>query len=181
MTNVPTLDMRRAAAWSLALSVLLIVAGALAIAIPVIAGFAVTGVLAWLLIVTGVLHLALALNGGALSAVIWEILLGAVYGAIGIYVLVHPVAGLESLTLAIAAYLFVKAVLEFFLSFELRHMSGVGWLVLDAAVTLILAVLIASTWPSSAAWVIGTFVGVSMLFSGITRFMVSRAIRRLVA
>jgi uncharacterized membrane protein HdeD (DUF308 family) len=48
-------------------------------------------------------------------------------------------------------------------------------------VTLLLAAMIWSTWPSSATWVIGTLVGISMLFSGITRLMLSIALRRIVA
>jgi uncharacterized membrane protein HdeD (DUF308 family) len=52
---------------------------------------------------------------------------------------------------------------------------------LDGIVTLILAAMIWRTWPSSAEWVIGTLVGVSMLFSGLTRLMLSLAARRMVA
>ena len=40
--------------------------------------------------------------------------------------------------------------------------------------------MIGSTWPSSAAWVLGTLVGVSMFFSGITRLMLSLTARRIV-
>jgi len=44
----------------------------------------------------------------------------------------------------------------------------------DGIVTLILAVMIWMTWPSSTAWVIGTLlVGISMLFSGTSRLMLS--------
>src|SRR6266850_1995187 len=57
----------------------------------------------------------------------------------------------------------------------------VGWLFVDGIVTLILAVLIWRTWPSSTEWVLGTLVGISMLFSGITRLMISLAARRLVS
>jgi uncharacterized membrane protein HdeD (DUF308 family) len=42
----------------------------------------------------------------------------------------------------------------------------------------VLAVMIGSTWPSSAAWVLGTLVGVSMFFSGITRLMLTLTARR---
>ena len=38
-----------------------------------------------------------------------------------------------------------------------------------------------STWPSSASWVIGTLIGISMLFSGITRLILSFAVRPIVA
>ena len=86
-----------------------------------------------------------------------------------------------SLTLAVAIYLFVESVLEFILAILLRPLSGSGWLFVDGIVTLILAVLIWRTWPSSTEWVLGTLVGISMLFSGITRLMISLAARRLVS
>jgi uncharacterized membrane protein HdeD (DUF308 family) len=47
--------------------------------------------------------------------------------------------------------------------------------------SIVLSVMIWSTWPSSAVWVVGTLVGISMLFSGITRLMLSMAVRRIVS
>jgi uncharacterized membrane protein HdeD (DUF308 family) len=179
MANELTTDIRRATTWSLVLSVLMMVAGVLAIGLPMIAGIAVTGIVGWLLILSGVLHLALALTGGGATAVVWETLLGAVYGAIGFYLLLNPVAGLESLTLAIAIYLFVEAIFEFALAFQFRYANGAGWLLARGIIVLALAVMIGGTWPSSAAWVVGTLVGVNMLFSGLARFMLARTIRRL--
>lgn len=103
------------------------------------------------------------------------------YGVIGFYLLARPVAGLASLTFAVAIYLFIEGVLEFILSFQLRPAPGTGWLLVDGIITLVLALMIWSTWPSSAAWVIGTLVGISMFFSGATRLMLSLAVRRIVA
>jgi uncharacterized membrane protein HdeD (DUF308 family) len=180
MANGLTAGVHRATTWSLVVSVLMIVSGVLAIGLPMVAGIAVTAVVGWLLILSGALHLALAWRGDRAGAVVWEILLGIAYGVIGFYVLANPVSGLASLTLAVAIYLFVEGVLEFVLSFQLRPAAGAGWLLVDGIVTLVLAVMIWSTWPSSAAWVIGTLVGISMLFSGITRCMLSLAVRRMV-
>jgi len=81
----------------------------------------------------------------------------------------------------VAIYLSVEGVLEFVLSFELRPAPGAGWLLFDGIVTLVLAALIWSTWPSSALWVVGTLVGLSMFFSGITRLMFSMAVHRVAA
>jgi len=167
-------------AWSVVLSVLMIAAGVLAIGLPQVAGIAVTEVVAWLLIFSGALHMAFAWRSSHAAAVIWEVLLGLAYGAIGFYLVGRPVAGLASLTLAVALYLVVEGVLEFVLSFRLRGAPGAGWLLFDGVVTLVLAVMIGSTWPSSAAWVLGTLVGVSMFFSGITRLMLSLTARRIV-
>jgi uncharacterized membrane protein HdeD (DUF308 family) len=105
-------------------------------------------------------------------------LLGILYIAAGGYILLHPLLGLESLTLLLAAYLLVEAILEFILSFQLRPMPGSGWLLLDGIITLVLGIMIWRTWPASTLWVIGTLVGISMLFSGVARLMISLAARR---
>jgi uncharacterized membrane protein HdeD (DUF308 family) len=81
------------------------------------------------------------------------------------------------LTIALAIYLFLEAILEFVLGFTLRPLPGTGWLIFDGIVTLILAVMVWRTWPTSAPWLIGTLVGISMLFSGAARLMVSLAAR----
>ncbi|MCK7503997.1 MAG: DUF308 domain-containing protein [Desulfobacterales bacterium] len=62
----------------------------------------------------------------------------AMHGGGGFYLLARPVAGLESLTLALAVYLVMESVLEFILAFQLRPAPGSGWLLFDGIVTLAL-------------------------------------------
>jgi hypothetical protein len=121
------------------------------------------------------------LPGAATPPAAWFGKSCSAYDAIGFYILAHPLVGLESLTLAVAVYLFVEGVLEFILWFQLRTTPGKGWLLFDGIVTLVLAAMIGSTWPSSAAWVIGTLVGISIFFSGISRLVLSLTVRRRLA
>jgi len=158
----------------------MILAGFLAIGVPLAAGIAVNLVVAWLLMFSGVAHLVFAWHMRGVGGVIWQVLLGILYIGIGIYLLRQPVAGLVTLTLALAIYLFVEGLLELMLSFQLRPRQGWGWLLLDGIITLILAFMIWRTWPASTEWVIGTLVGISMIFSGTTRLMLSLAARSLV-
>jgi uncharacterized membrane protein HdeD (DUF308 family) len=102
------------------------------------------------------------------------------YVTVGFYILRYPVAGLASLTLALAIYLAAEGVLELILSYQLRSMPGAGWLLFDGIVTLILSVMIWRSWPWSSVWAIGILVGVSMIFSGTARLMISLAARRVV-
>lgn len=170
-------DIHKAANWSVALSALMIATGILALFVPAITGMAVTMVFGWLLIVAGVLHLAFAWRASRPGAAVWEALLGVLYGAIGVYLLANPVPGLEALTLALATYLVFEGVLEFVLALVLRPLPGSGWLLFDGLVTLLLAVLIFSGWPASSTWVVGTLVAISIFTSGVTRLMVSLAVR----
>ena len=175
-TSAGTL-VRKSIGWSIGLSVLMIVAGILAIASPLAAGIAVNVLVAWLLVFSGCAHLVFSWYTRSTGGFLWELLVGILYICIGAYLLVHPVAGLLSLTIALAIYLLLEAILEFVLGFTLRPLPGSGWLLFDGIVTLILAVMIWRTWPSSSAWVIGTLVGISMLFSGTSRLMLSLAAR----
>jgi uncharacterized membrane protein HdeD (DUF308 family) len=159
----------------------MIVAGILAIVVPPAAGITVVLVVAWLLIFSGATHLVFAWHTRTTGGFVWELLLSALYIVVGVYALMHPVAGLASLTLFLAGYLFAKGVLELVLSFRIRPMPGSTWMLLDGVVSLILAVMIWRTWPSSTEWVIGTLVGISMLFSGVSRLALSMAARRVLA
>ena len=173
----PVAFVKKSVGWSIALSVLMIVAGMLAIASPLAAGLAVNVIVAWLLVFSGGIHLVFAWYRPSTGGFLWELLLGLVYIFIGVYLVMRPVTGLESLTLALAIYLFLEAILEFVLGFTLRPLPGSGWLLFDGVVTLILAVMIWRTWPSSTGWVIGTLVGISMLFSGTARLALSLTAR----
>jgi len=180
MTSLGTIA-KESVGWSIGLSVLMIIAGVLAIVIPPVAGVAVLLVVAWLLIFSGAFHFVLAWHMRTAGAMVWESLLGILYVAVGVYALLHPAAGLASLTLLLAAYLFVEGVLELVLGFRMRPMRGSGWLLFDGIITLILGILIWRTWPSSTEWVIGTLVGISMLFSGVSRLGIALAARHALA
>jgi uncharacterized membrane protein HdeD (DUF308 family) len=178
-STVPIL--KESIGWSIALSVLMIIAGFLAIMVPAAAGIAVNIFVGWMLIVSGIMHFVYAWQTRHNRGFVWELLLGVLYLAIGGYLLVNPIRGLVTLTLALAFYLWIEGVLEFVLSFRLRSAPGAGWILFDAIVTVILAFLIWRTWPWSTEWAIGMLVGISMLFSGVSRLMLSLATRRLVA
>jgi uncharacterized membrane protein HdeD (DUF308 family) len=171
---------KKSLTWSIVLSILMIVAGLLSIIVPPIAGIVVTVFVGWLLVFSAGAHFVFAWHARATRGAIWEVLVGILYLLVGGYMLINPVLGMVSLTFAMAVYFVVEAVLEFVLSFRLRPMAGSGWLLFDGIVTAILAVIIFATWPLSSAWALGTLAGISMLFSGVARLMLSLAARRAV-
>ncbi len=174
-------EVRESTGWSIVLSVLMMITGVLAMVVAPIAGLTVTLMFGWLLIFGGVLHLGFAWRGQKASIVVGEILLAVAFGAMGVYMLARPVAGLASLTLVIAAYLLVKGVLEGVMAFTLRPAPGSGWLLFDGMLTMVVAAIIGGGWPASAAWAVGVLVGVALLSSGLARLMVSIAVRRVMA
>ncbi len=178
-TGLPARGIARGSVgWSIGFSILLIVLGLVALATPFIAGVVVESIVAWLLIFGGVSHLVLAWHVRGAGSHLWEFLVGAAYIAAGVFLFLHPVAGLVSLTLFLGAYLFIKGVFELIAGFTVRRVAGGGWIFADAAISIILAVIIWLHLPSTAEWAVGTLLGVAILFSGISRLALGLAARR---
>jgi uncharacterized membrane protein HdeD (DUF308 family) len=90
MLNLMTDDIQRATTWSIALSVLMIAAGVIAIFIPTLASVAGTVVAGWLLVISRLLHAMFNWRAGSAGSVLWGILLSLMYGAVGAYLVLHP-------------------------------------------------------------------------------------------
>jgi uncharacterized membrane protein HdeD (DUF308 family) len=174
----PSSIVRQASTWSIIWGVLLIIFGMLAIGAPLQAAVAVNAVLAWLIIFAGVIHLILAFHAHGAGGLIWKLLVGLAYIFFGVYLIMHPLTGVASLTLVLALLFLAEGILNIILFFAIRSMGGSTWVLLDGIITLLLGLMIYRQWPSSAAWAIGTLVGASLLVSGITRVMLSLAVRK---
>lgn len=180
-TSLPVEPVRRSSALSIMVGILLIIAGLCAISLPLVAGIAASLVVAWLLIIAGVVHLFFGWHTRSAGAVIWKVLVGVAYLVAAFYILDHPGRGLLTLTLILAFYLLIEGILEGVIYFHLRRRPGAGWFLFDAVITVILSFMIFRSWPFSSAWAIGTLVGISILFSGITRLSHAFAVRRAAA
>lgn len=161
------------------MAVLFIILGILAIAWPGLAGVAVTFMVGWLLIFGGVAHIVSAFGGGGFGHVIWQLIIGVVYGIGGFYFLTHPLLGLGTLTLLLAGIILAEGVIELIAFFKSKGTAGSGWMIVNALVTLFLGGLIWFHWPSSSTWAIGIIVGVNLLMTGITRLMFAMAVKKL--
>jgi uncharacterized membrane protein HdeD (DUF308 family) len=94
----------------------------------------------------------------------------------GMFLIDSPVAAALGLTLIIAAYLMVGGILRIVLAVVERFHSW-GWVLLNGVVSLVLGVSIWRQWPLSGLWVIGLFVGIEMLFSGLAWLMLGMGVR----
>ena len=170
---------RKASGWFIAMAVVFIILGIMAIVEPGVAGLAVTILVGWLLIFGGVAHLIAAFSGGGAGRVIWQAIVGIIYVIGGVYFLTHPLLGLGTLTLLLAGIILAEAVMEFIAYFRSRNQGGSGWLLVNTFITLLLGGLIWVRWPSSSVWAIGTLLGVNLLMTGFSRLMLGMAARKL--
>jgi uncharacterized membrane protein HdeD (DUF308 family) len=177
----PSDIVRHASTWSILCGVALIVLGMLAVGSPAMAAVAVNAVIAWLIVLAGAVHLSLAFYAHKAGSVLWKLLVGLAYIFFGVYLIAHPSLGVVSLTLVLALLFLVEGIFDIALFFQMRPIGGSSWILVDGIITLLLGVMIYMQWPSSSNWAIGTLVGVSLIISGVTRLMLSLAVRKAAA
>jgi uncharacterized membrane protein HdeD (DUF308 family) len=169
---------KRATNWSIVWGVLLVIFGVLAVGSPFLAAIAASVFIAWLILLAGVVHLIFALHEHRAGSVIWQVLVGAAYLFFGGYLIAHPVLAVASLTLVLAALFLIEGILEIILFLRMHSAEASAWVLIDGIVTLVLGLLIYLQWPSSSLWAVGLLVGASMIISGVSRTMLSLALRR---
>jgi uncharacterized membrane protein HdeD (DUF308 family) len=169
---------KQAAGLSIGYAVLMIALGVFSIAVPQATGTAIAKIAAWIIIFGGLTHLMYAFAAENAGKFLWRTLIGVVYVAGGVYLAINPDISLESLTLVLAIIFFAEGLLQIVFFFQLRSLPGVGWILFNGVMTVVLGFLIVRNWPSSSAWAIGTILGVNLCVSGVTRLVFSVRTRK---
>jgi len=173
--------MKRASGWSIALGIVMIIVGIIAMVEPGVSGVYIVLIVGWSAIFNGVAQIVYGFRTHGGLHIALELILGLIYIAAGIYILMHPLGGLLALTLLLASFLLVYGIFALILAFKMKPHSGWGWVLFDALITILLGILIWAHWPLNSEWVVGTLFGISIFVSGVTRLMMSLALRRLSA
>jgi uncharacterized membrane protein HdeD (DUF308 family) len=183
----PSDQMRRAVVstihqhWVLFLveGILLLVLGAAAIIVPVIATLAFTLFIGWLFLISGVVGLITTFWMRNVPGFWWSLLSGVVGIAAGIVLILWPISGTVSLTLVLIAFFVVEGIVTLMYAFEHRaQLSGRwGWMLASGIVDLILAGIIFAGLPETATWALGLLVGINLLFGGVAMIGMALAAR----
>ena len=148
--------------------IVLLVLGVLAVLVPVIATLAVTILLGWLFLVSGVVGLVSTFWMRHAPGFWWS-LLSAVLGiVVGLLLLASPLGGALSLTLVLIAFFIIEGAASIMFALDhRRELTGRwGWMLVSGIIDLALAMMIFSGLPSTAAWAVVLLVGINMLFGG---------------
>ncbi len=163
--------------WFLALGIVQIVAGMLAVTFAFSATLASVAMLGILLLIA-----AGAQTGAAIWARDWSgfflfVLIGVLYAVAGFLMLLYPLAAAEGLTLMLAAALMVGGTFRIIFAVMERFPSW-GWMLCNGIVTALLSIAICQQWPASGLWVLGMFVGVDLIMNGVTWSVLAVSVRR---
>jgi uncharacterized membrane protein HdeD (DUF308 family) len=130
----------------------------------------------WLMVMAGVLQTAHGFSSKAWGGFFIELLAGLLYAVVGLLIVTHPAAAAVELTLIIAVLLILGGMFRTAVAIAVRLPNSI-WLLIHGAVNILLGMAIIMGWPASGLWVIGTFIGIDMIFNGWTLVMLSFALR----
>jgi len=115
---------------------------------------------------------------GKASSFFVHLLLAALYVIVGLVLINNPLEGSVSLTLLLGVFYLFAGVYR--LTFNtLIKMPRWGWGFFNGIITLVLGLLILSSWPESSVFIIGLFVGIDLFFVGWFYIMAALAAKSL--
>jgi uncharacterized membrane protein HdeD (DUF308 family) len=158
------------------MGIALMILGVVAIGSSLIATLATMLVFGILLLLGAIFQVVTALWGRSWRGFFLHLLAGVLYLIAGVFLIDNPLEAALGLTLLVAACLLVGGILRIVLS-VIERFEGWGWMLLNGVISIVLGVAIWRQWPLSGRWVIGLFVGIEMLFSGLSWVMLGLAVR----
>jgi uncharacterized membrane protein HdeD (DUF308 family) len=154
--------------WIVALGVVYLVAGVIALGSVVGATIASVYVVGIMMLVAGVFEVIHAFQIKSWGRFIFWLLLGVLYIIAGFVAFDNPLLTAVWLTLILGAALVASGIMRVFLGFNMQGGTPWGWVVASGLITLLLGIIILIHWPVSSLYVLGIFLGVDLVFAGAT-------------
>jgi uncharacterized membrane protein HdeD (DUF308 family) len=156
--------------WKLFLGegIVLVLLGFAAVALPPLASLAITLLIGWIFLLSGIvgLYTTFAMRGA--PGFVWSLVSALIGIAAGIVLLIWPASGVISLTLVLVAFFAIEGVASILFALDhKRELSGRwGLMLVSGVLDLVIAGIVFAGLPGTAAWAIGLLVGINMVMGG---------------
>ena len=158
--------------------IVLLVLGALLLASPIAAGTLIIKAVAAVLVLTGAVQLFQASKAPAGAGRNVALVLGIVVAGLGVMVWINPGIGSGFLLALLMIFFVVNGLWQVTTAWRFRAVRGWFWLFLCGLVSLVFVYLLWSQWPLAGAWVIGVFIGIDLLLTGLSMVVLAVTARR---
>jgi uncharacterized membrane protein HdeD (DUF308 family) len=152
--------------WIVALGVVYLVAGFVALGSIVMATVASVLVVGVMMIVAGVFELINAFQIKSWGKFLVWALLGVLYIVAGFVTFENPLLAAALLTLFLGASLVASGVVRIFLAFNMKREMPWIWVALSGVITLLLGLIILAHWPVNSVYILGLFLGIDLVMAG---------------
>jgi uncharacterized membrane protein HdeD (DUF308 family) len=150
-----------------AFGVLLVVLGFAALFFSLIATIATVTLNGVLFLIAGGAEIGIGMHSRGWGQFILWVMGGVLYLAAGVLCIVNPLLASVVLTLLLGCGLLAAGFVRVYLATQLPAGQPRGLVFLAAAVTILLGLIIVSHWPLDSVYVLGTLLGVDLLFHGV--------------
>jgi uncharacterized membrane protein HdeD (DUF308 family) len=166
IASPPDTDAGGGRGWFIALGVVLVILGLIALYNVVDATIVTTIIVGWLLVIAGIANVIGAFTTNIGTG--WRIaqaLLGILYVFVGFNLIAEPLTGTIALTVVVGVMLIADGIFRLVATFMDRPENSV-WMIILAIINILFGIWIWTNIPISGV-VIGVFVGVQLLVAGI--------------
>ncbi|WP_274426006.1 HdeD family acid-resistance protein [Chelativorans sp. YIM 93263] len=153
--------------WIVALGVLFLVGGVVALMSVVTATVASVFIVGIMMTLAGVAEIVHGFRMRSWGRFFLWIIIGALYVAAGFIAFTNPTLASEVLTLMLGLGLLIAGVMRGVLSVRLREESGWVLVLISSIITVIVGLIIVAGWPATSLFTLGIFLGVDLVFAGI--------------
>ncbi len=164
--------------WLLALGIISIILGLLALGSSVFFTVASMIFFGWILLIIGILEMVHSFWHRHWGGFFLHLLNGILAFVAGVIMIGNPAGSALILTLMLAMFFMVAGLFRIIAALAMRFPSW-GWRLFDGVITLVLGILLWGQWPLSGLWAIGMFIGIALIFSGWSSVMLALAARDL--
>jgi uncharacterized membrane protein HdeD (DUF308 family) len=152
--------------WIVALGVVYLIAGFIALGNVMMATAAAVWVVGLMMIIAGVFEVIHSFQIKTWGRFIFWLLLGVLYVVAGFTMFENALLTAVWLTLIIGAALVASGIMRVFLAFNMKSATPWIWVAASGVITLLLGILILVHWPNSALYTLGIFLGIDLVFAG---------------
>lgn len=171
-------ELRAKWGWLVALGVIMLFLGGIALANLFLATVASVYYVGALMLVGGVLHVAHAFQVRGWESVLFWALSGLLYLMAGLLTFANPLLASAILTLLIGVALIFAGLVRLWVGFRLKGAEGWGWIVLSGVVTTLAGIIIAIGWPVNSLWILGLFLAIDLVMQGWSLVALGLALKR---
>ena len=171
-------ELRSRWGWFVALGILMIVAGVIALGSLLMATIVSVLWVGAMMVVSGAFEIIHGFQMKLWSRFFLWIAIGALYVVAGLLVFANPLLAAGVLTLLLGFGLIVAGVVRIYLAMQMKTGSAWGWVVLSGVITLLLGIVLVVQWPLSSAYALGIFLGVDLVFDGVGWLGMGLALKR---
>ena len=149
-----------------AFGILLIVLGVAATMFALEATIATVTINGVVFLIAGAAEIGIGMHAQGWGRFFLWVLGGILYLFVGLVCIFNPIFASAALTLMLGAGLIAAGIVRAYLAFQLPPDHPRTLVLLASAVTFLLGLVIVVHWPANSLWVLGTLLGIDLLFNG---------------